>query len=74
MDETGTWPPTQFTEEYVRARWLLFLAAPSRPRPDETNRYDLGNIGSTPERNWLKATPYSPSQLKNPFALEKRKW
>ncbi len=69
MDNTGAAPRTQFTEEYVSARWLLFLAAPSKPGPDETNRFDLGNIGETPEKNWMKMTPYSLAQLKNPLAL-----
>lgn len=69
MDKTGA----RYTEERIHALWLLFLAAPSRPGPDETNRYDLGNIGSTPEKNWTKMTPYTLAKLKNPHALESSK-
>jgi hypothetical protein len=50
-----------FSPEYVEARWLLFLATPCRKHPEADGSFDLGEVGEAPEKNWDKATPYSPA-------------
>jgi hypothetical protein len=45
-------------DDYVAAMWLMFLRCPSRPTaPGEP--VDLGELGSAPEKNWTRLTPYS---------------
>ncbi len=50
-------------ETYIQAMWLLFLFAPSKPGPEPDGMYNLGEIGSDTEKNWSRATPYSPTQM-----------
>ena len=43
---------------HVEAMFLMFLRAPGKPTgPGEP--VDLGEIGTTREKDWSKATPYS---------------
>jgi len=45
---------------YIEAMWLMFLRAPGRQTaPGEL--VDLGEIGVTKEKDWQRATPYSPA-------------
>jgi hypothetical protein len=41
------------------AYFLMFARCPRTPNPDADGMYDLSEIGSAPEKNWSKATPYS---------------
>lgn len=48
-------------EAFIAAMWLMFLRTPCRnTKPGEP--VDLGEIGEVREKNWTKATPYSPAQ------------
>lgn len=46
-------------KSFIRAMWLLFLFAPSKPTPDADGYFDIGEIGSAREKNWSRVTPYS---------------
>jgi hypothetical protein len=50
-------------EAYVQATWLRFLLAPSKPNPELDGFYNLGEIGTDADKNWSRATPYSPTEL-----------
>jgi hypothetical protein len=52
---------SEYTHEYIEARWLLFLATPCRKSADADGRFNLGEVGAIPEKNWCKKTPYSPA-------------
>ena len=50
-------------ELYIAAMYLMFLRAPARKTaPGEP--VDLGEIGACAEKNWIRMTPYSPTQAK----------
>ncbi len=51
-------------EAYIQAMWLLFCFAPSKPTPDLDGHFDLGEIGTDAKKNWTRATPYSPTELR----------
>jgi hypothetical protein len=58
-------PSREFDPEArMLALFLMYARAPRRPAPDETGFYSLGEIGSAPEKTWMKATPYSISEPK----------
>ncbi|HXM97172.1 MAG TPA: hypothetical protein VN982_01720 [Candidatus Dormibacteraeota bacterium] len=60
------------TRLHIDAMWLLFLRTPARATgPGEP--IDLGEIGAAPERNWSKATPYSPATAKLQEPTDKRR-
>jgi hypothetical protein len=45
---------------FIEAMWIMFLRAPERPTaPGEC--VDLGEVGSVKEKDWQRATPYSPA-------------
>jgi hypothetical protein len=46
-------------DAHILAMFLLWAKAPRTPDPDADGMYDLSEIGSAPEKNWSKATPYS---------------
>jgi len=50
-------------EAYIQAMWLRFLLAPSKPNPELDGFYSLGEIGGDADKNWTRATPYSPTEL-----------
>jgi hypothetical protein len=51
-------PPADPYEIFLAAMLMMYMRAPARKTaPGET--VDLGEIGSAPEKNWSKATPYS---------------
>lgn len=53
--------PKSDRETYIQAMWLMFLRAPGRQTaPGEP--VDLGEIGEVREKNWTKATAYSPAK------------
>jgi hypothetical protein len=53
------------TEEYIWAMWLMYGRAPNTlTAPGEC--VDLGEVGSVAEKNWSKATPYSPAKEGTP--------
>ncbi len=41
-------------DRYIVAMWLLFCLSPSRPTPDVDGRFDLGDIGAAPEKDWTR--------------------
>jgi hypothetical protein len=46
---------------HIEAMWLAFLRAPSNATgPGEP--VDLGEIGTTREKDWVRLTPYSVTQ------------
>ena len=50
----------QDREAYIRMMWVRFLLVPGRnTAPGEV--VDLGEIGSAAEKDWQRATPYSPA-------------
>jgi hypothetical protein len=49
---------------FVAAMFLMWARAPRDPKPDLDGSFNLGEIGSAPEKTWTKATPYSLSQPK----------
>jgi hypothetical protein len=49
-------------EAHILAMWLLFLRAPAKSEPDTNGFFDLGEVGTAREKNWSKATVYSPAQ------------
>jgi hypothetical protein len=50
-------------EAYVLAQFLMYCRAPGRQTaPGEV--VDLGEIGSTAEKNWERLTPYSTAQAR----------
>jgi len=55
-------PPCDGREKYIAAMYVMFCRTPKNPNPDSDNRFDLGQIGSGPEKNWERLTPYSVSQ------------
>jgi hypothetical protein len=53
-------------ELYIAAMFAMYLRAPARPTREEVKRgivSDLGEVGSVQEKNWTRATPYSPAQM-----------
>jgi hypothetical protein len=58
--------PEPDIDAFILALWLMFCRCPRRPEPDFDGHYDLGDIGSTVEKNWHRLTPYSVAKLKEP--------
>jgi len=56
--------PEANIDAHILAMWLLFCFAPSKPTPDLDGQFDLGEIGSDAKKNWTRATPYSPTELR----------
>jgi len=61
--------PEANIDAHISAMWLLFCFAPSKPAPDldghfDDGHFDLGEIGSAASKNWTRATPYSPIELR----------
>jgi hypothetical protein len=53
----------RFVDAQVLAYWLMFLRASGRKTaPGEI--VDLGEVGSVQEKNWVRITPYSLTELK----------
>jgi hypothetical protein len=61
-------------EALILAYWLMFLRSPAVPTKAAIIRsrgrgiepvFDLGDIGHVPEKNWSKASPYSPAERKH---------
>jgi hypothetical protein len=46
-------------DSHVLAMFLLWARAPRTPDPDADGMYDLSEIGSAPEKNFERLTPYS---------------
>ena len=59
---------TQNTEDErearIRAYWLLFLRCPSNPAPDVDGFYNLGEVGTAPEKTFERFCPYSLAEPK----------
>ena len=51
-------------DAHILAMWLLFCFAPSKAIPDVDGHFDLGEIGTDTSKNWTRATPYSPTELR----------
>jgi hypothetical protein len=54
----------EFSDEYINMMYWLFLRCPRVETIDATGALHLGEIGSVAEKNWTKATPYSPATRK----------
>jgi hypothetical protein len=54
--------PEANVDAHIFAMWLRFLLAPSKPNPELGGFYNLGEIGTDANRNWTRATPYSPTE------------
>ena len=51
-------------DKFIFAMYLMFLRAPGRETlPGEP--VDLGEIGTAPEKNWTRDTPYSVAEPLN---------
>jgi hypothetical protein len=50
-------------DAFVWAMWITFCSTPQKPGSDENGFYDLAEIGTVPDKNWSKASPYSPAQV-----------
>jgi hypothetical protein len=46
-------------DAFVAAMFLMFARAPRKAEPDIDGSYELGEIGSAPEKSWTRLTPYS---------------
>ena len=63
MDLVKYQPPTPppDVDSFILAMWLMYCRAPGRKTaPGEA--VDLGEIGADAKKNWVRLTPYSPSQ------------
>ena len=54
----------EFSDEYINMMYWLFVRCPGVDTRDSSGVLHLGEIGSIVERNWEKATPYSPATRK----------
>ena len=54
----------EFSEEYINMMYWLFVRCPGVDTRDSSDAVHLGEIGSIVERNWNRATPYSPATRK----------
>ncbi len=64
MTTLARWQSQPDREAYIQAMWLLFLSTPAKPNPEPDGFYNLGEIGSDANKNWSRATPYSPIELR----------
>ncbi len=48
----------------VLAYWLMYCRTPQDPKPDVDGMFDIGEVGHAAEKNWTKATPYSPAEVR----------
>lgn len=46
-------------DAFLLAMWLMFARAPRQATPDVDGSYSLGEIGTVPEKQWTRLTPYS---------------
>ncbi len=51
--------PRDAQEAYIAAMFLMFARAPRDPNPDVDGMFELGEVGSTPEKSFERLTPYS---------------
>jgi hypothetical protein len=56
--------PWDIREEYIFRYFQMYLRANANPEPDLTGAFYLGDLDEVREKNWQKATPYSPAQLR----------
>ncbi len=48
-------------ERHISMMWLMFLRTPGRKTaPGEP--VDLGEVGEVPPKDWMRVTPYSPTE------------
>jgi hypothetical protein len=53
--------PKPHVDAFLFAMYLMYCRAPGKKTaPGEP--IELGEIGSVPEKNWSKASPYSPAE------------
>jgi hypothetical protein len=57
----------EFSNEYINMMYRLFVRCPGVDTRDASGAVHLGEIGSIIEKNWEKATPYSPATRKKAF-------
>ena len=51
-------------DAFVAAMFLMWARSPRNPNPDLDGFYNLGEIGTDTNKNWTRATPYSPTELR----------
>jgi len=56
-------PQWDWREEYVFRYFQMYLRANANPKPEPDGSFFLGNVEEVREKNWTKATPYSPAQV-----------
>jgi len=56
--------PKPDIDAHILAMFLMWARAPRTPNADVDGHFDLGEVGSAPEKNWTKVTPYSLAQQK----------
>jgi hypothetical protein len=57
--------PKPDVDALILAYWLMFARAPRTPNADIDGAFDLGEVGTAPEKTWTKATPYSLARRKD---------
>src|SRR5438094_919696 len=58
-------------ERHILMMWLMFLRTPGRKTaPGEP--VDLGEVGEVPPKNWMRVTPYSPTERGNDATARRR--
>jgi hypothetical protein len=50
-------------DAYVARMWILWCSVPGRETRDAAGALDLGEVGSVAEKNWYKASVYSPAEV-----------
>jgi hypothetical protein len=51
-------------DAFVTAMFLMWARAPRNPNPELDGSFNLGEIGSDATKNWTRATPYSPTEIR----------
>ena len=46
-------------DPFLLAMWLMYCRTPKQEKPDLDGSYSLGEIGTAPEKEWTRLTPYS---------------
>ena len=46
-------------ERFIFGMFLLYATRPAKPSAEDDGSHYIGDVGTAPEKNWTKATPYS---------------
>jgi len=65
------WNARDARERFIFGMFLLYATRPSKASPELDGSHYIGEVGSAPEKDWTKATPYSLARkLKHGFVSE----